>query len=328
MIRSTTANEVAKERTFGSVLDAYLLDAERRDRSPTTLRSYRSQIESTIRPLIGWIPLADLNAWHLDDFYGQLKMKGLSAKTIRNYHVTISGALTLAVRWEWVDRNVATRAQPPSIPQRGIDAPSPEDVLRLVEAAGERRPPLGTLILLGALTGMRRGELCGLRWSSIDLLGRSIEVSRSVVVVPEGLAEKSTKTGRGRRISLDSTAVTALTSHRERVRQLARGSRASLHTDAFVFSPVPDCSRPFRPDTVTSFFIGLRDELGLHSVRLHDLRHFTATRLIAAGIDARTVAGRLGHSDPSVTLRIYAHALAERDREAADIMGELLHPPG
>jgi len=108
-------------------------------------------------------PLADLNAWHLDDFYGQLKMKGLSAKTIRNYHVTISGALTLAVRWEWVDRNVATRAQPPSIPQRGIDAPSPEDVLRLVEAAGERRPPLGTLILLGALTGMRRGELCGLR---------------------------------------------------------------------------------------------------------------------------------------------------------------------
>jgi integrase len=75
---------------------------------------------------------------------------------------------------------------------------------------------------------------------------------------------------------------------------------------------------------VTSFFIRVRNEVGAPNVRLHDLRHFTATQLIGAGVDVRTVAGRLGHSDPSLTLRIYSHALEERDRAAATIMGNVL----
>jgi len=314
--------------SFGHVLDAYISDSERRERSPTTLRSYRSQIETMIRPSIGWVPLAELSARHLDEFYGQLKGRGLSGKTIWNYHATISAVLSLALRWDWVDRNVARRAQPPSRAHRGVDAPSPADVLRLVQAAGERRPPLATLILLAALTGMRRGELCGLRWSDVDLAAGWLEVRRSVVAVPGGLAVKSTKTGEGRRISLDSTAVGALTSHRERARQLAAAAATTLDPESFVFSRGPDGGQPFRPDSVTGSFVKLRNELGLRRVRLHDLRHFTATRLIAAGIDARTVAGRLGHADASMTLRTYSHALVERDREAAEVMGNLLRRPG
>jgi integrase len=78
---------------------------------------------------------------------------------------------------------------------------------------------------------------------------------------------------------------------------------------------------------VTNFFIRVRDELKLPDVRLHDLRHFTATQLIGAGVDVRTVAGRLGHTDPSMTLRVYSHALEERDRAAAAVMGSLLAGP-
>ncbi len=79
---------------------------------------------------------------------------------------------------------------------------------------------------------------------------------------------------------------------------------------------------------MTSFFIRVRNEVGAPEVRLHDLRHFTATQLIGAGVDVRTVAGRLGHSDPSITLRVYSHALEERDRGAAAIMGEVMKGDG
>ncbi len=101
----------------------------------------------------------------------------------------------------------------------------------------------------------------------------------------------------------------------------------ALPDDAFVFSPYVDGSKPFRPDNVTGFFIRVRDGLGLPEVRLHDLRHFTATQLIGANVDIRTVAGRLGHSDPSVTLRVYSHVIEERDRAAAEIMGQVLTGP-
>jgi len=108
---------------------------------------------------------------------------------------------------------------------------------------------------------------------------------------------------------------------------VGRLAAEELGPDAFIFSPYVDCSLPFRPDNVTNFFIRVRDDLKLPNVRLHDLRHFTATQLIGAGVDVRTVAGRLGHTDPSMTLRVYSHALEERDRAAAAVMGRVLTPP-
>jgi len=101
-------------------------------------------------------------------------------------------------------------------------------------------------------------------------------------------------------------------------------AEATVPADAFIFSPYLDGCKPFRPDNVTNFFIRVRDSLGLTDVRLHDLRHFTATQLIGAGVDVRTVAGRLGHADPSLTLRVYAHVIEERDRAAAAVMGRVL----
>lgn len=118
--------------------------------------------------------------------------------------------------------------------------------------------------------------------------------------------------------------VLLLRRHRANVERWVVEAEGSLAADAFVFSPYVDGIQPFRPDNVTSFFMRVRDSLGLKQVRLHDLRHFTATQLIGAGVDVRTVAGRLGHSDPSLTLRVYSHAIEERDRAAAAIMGRVL----
>jgi integrase len=180
--------------------------------------------------------------------------------------------------------------------------------------------------MLAALTGMRRGELCALRWTDLDLELGVVHVSRSVVVVPGGLAEKATKNGRSRRVALDPVAIALLEAHRARALHWAKELGAVIADDAFVFSPFVVATTPFRPDNVTSFFIRVRDAVGTPGVRLHDLRHFTATQLIGAGVDVRTVAGRLGHSDPSLTLRVYSHVIEERDRAAAAIMGQVLSP--
>jgi DNA-binding HxlR family transcriptional regulator len=121
-----------------------------------------------------------------------------------------------------------------------------------------------------------------------------------------------------------NVGVRLLTEHRACVMSWAAQAGAELRPDAFVFSPFLEAATPFRPDNVTSFFMRVRDSVGAPTVRLHDLRHFTATQLIGAGVDVRTVAGRLGQSDPSLTLRVYSHLIEERDRTAAAIMGRVL----
>ena len=268
--------------------------------------------------------MTKLTARDLDSFYGDLRNDGMSAKTIRNHHGMISAALSLALRWDLVAENVAKKARPPSIPPGAVKSPSAADVERIITLANQRDPRLATLIFLAALTGMRRGELCGLRWSDIDFDERSIMVSRSVVSITGGVIEKATKTNRERRISIDELGEYILRLHEDRVLRWADEAEIQLHPQAFVFSNDLDGSRPFRPDTITSRFIDLCKALGIRGVRFHDLRHFTATQLIAAGIDVRTVAGRLGHQDANMTLKTYAHVLEGRDRAAADVMGAVL----
>ena len=313
--------------TVGQLLDAWLSECERMVLSPTTLRVYRTQIEHTVRPALGSIKVQRLGAKDLDDLYRAMKEKGSSPKTVRNHHALLAAALHQAVRWGWVRRNVAEMAKPPRVTQRVVRPPSVDAVRQLVVAAEERDPRLAPLVMMAALTGMRRGELCALRWSDLDLDEGQIEVARSVVLVPGGLGEKTTKTNRTRRVALDEVGLSVLRTHRARVEEWARLADEELRPDAFIFSPYVDGSLPFRPDNVTNFFIRVRDELKLPDVRLHDLRHFTATQLIGAGVDVRTVAGRLGHTDPSMTLRVYSHALEERDRAAAAVMGSLLAGP-
>ena len=313
--------------TFGQLIDQWLDECERLDFSPTTLRTYRAQINQTIRPRLGKVPLNRLTARHLDELYGVMKDAGQSPKTIRNHHAIISAALHQGVRWGWVRHNVAEQAKPPRISSRRVQAPSIDVVRQVIETAEQRDPRLAPLLMLAALTGMRRGELCALRWNDIDLQLGVIEVSRSLVVVPGGLAEKTTKTDRSRSVALDPVGIALLTQHRAHVVEWAQQAGATLGPDAFVFSPFVEAKTPFRPDNVTSFFIRVRNAIGAPTVRLHDLRHFTATQLIGAGIDVRTIAGRLGHADPSLTLRVYSHAIEERDRAAAAVMGKVLGEP-
>ncbi len=253
--------------TVGQLLDRWLEECERLDLSPTTLRTYRAQIKGTIRPRLGKVKLHQLTAKHLDDLYGSMKEAGSSPKTIRNHHAIISSALHQGVRWGWVRSNVAERARPPRVAHRRVQAPAVEVVREVIEEAERRDPRLAPLLMLAALTGMRRGELCALRWTDVDLTLGVLDVSRSVVVVPGGLAEKTTKTDRSRKVALDPVGIALLTAHKAHVEQWNADAGGELASDAFVFSPFIEGATPFRPDNVTSFFIRVRDAVGAPDVR-------------------------------------------------------------
>jgi integrase len=135
-----------------------------------------------------------------------------------------------------------------------------------------------------------------------------------------------TKTHQDRRISLDPVTLAVLDTHRLRAEGWAADARVTLCDDGYVLTEDPTGRTPLAPDALTHRFSRLTQSLGLGSIRFHDLRHAVASTLLAAGYDLAVVAGRLGHRDPAITLRVYAHALQERDRQAAATLGELMAP--
>jgi integrase len=292
--------------------------------SPTTAREYRRLVWKVIVPRLGEWKVRALRTSDIDQIYGELSRR-LSAQSVHHVHAVLRRLLNQGVRWGWLSTNPALNASPPKARRKPITPPRPEQVSRLIAEAERREPDLGCFLRLAAVTGARRGELCALRWTDVEFDGPSITLSRAIVGARnDSLIEKETKTHAGRRISLDKTTAASLKEQRERSEQRATAVDANLADDAFLFSDDVLGSRPWRPDRATLAFIRLRDDIGLDGVRLHDLRHFAATRLLAAGVPVRTVSGRLGHASAATTLNVYAAWLQESDQVAATVLSDLL----
>ena len=270
---------------------------------------------------LGSKPLQRLTGADLDAFYDRLSQRGLSATSIRRYHAVCSAALNQGIKWGLLEHSPAAQASPPTIERNEPDAPTPEEIKLLIERAEEKDPKLAALLFVAATTGCRRGELCGLRWSDVDFQKSVLLVRRSISDLPGRLEVRSTKTGHIRKMALDSATLTVLNVLRQQAVARCETLGTSLDADAYLWSSSPDYLSPLRPGSVTSRFIALRNDLGLTHIRLHHLRHFAATVMLAGGVDVRTVAGRLGHSRPTLTLQTYAHVMDVSDRNAAEVLG-------
>jgi integrase len=330
--------------TFGQLLDAWLKDG-RQGRATTTLDGYRINIESTIRPALGSIMLNKLTARDLDAFYGRLIAEGTTPAMVMHHHRVISAALRQAEKWLSVPLSVARNASPPRVPAKPMIVPPPERVRALIDlAASSRNPELATLITVAALTGMRRGELCGLRWSDIDWKGPSLTVRHSIWQTRDGWGVKDPKTHQHRRLLLGEQTMAVLLGRYHRVGDAVSLAEVELAEDAYVFSPELDGVQPILPNRVTHSFRRLCQTMEARAraaadeahrkvkpedkwpYRFHDLRHYTATELFRQGHHARTVADRLGHADPALTLRVYTHdtddqALAAASALEAGVLG-------
>lgn len=309
--------------TVGSLFDLWFPHLESLGRSPTTLRKYHQIADADVRPTLGNVPLSSLTARDLDVLYASLRKRNLKATSIRRVHALMSSALHQAEKWRMVDQNVARLATPPPVHTEQVVAPTPAEVQELVEAANAVEPMMATILFIAALSGCRRGELCGLRWTDVDWNNGMLNVERSVFETKGGgWGLKDTKSHSVRRVTLDDIGMEVLTKHRAAVDQLAKDLGIGLRESAFIFSRSPQGLEPVRPDLVTKFVARISGG----RTHLHSLRHYSATQAVAGGHDIRTVAGRLGHADASVTLRVYSHVLPERDREVATTIGRTLSP--
>ena len=206
---------------------------------------------------------------------------------------------------------------------REIHPPTPGELASLLEAC-DANPDLRSLIFVAATTGARRGELCGLRWGDLDMDLAALTIARSISDAGKVVGEKDTKTHQARRIALDPSTVDVLRQHRKLMEERALVAGTILGASSYIWSQELDASAPYRPDRVSGAFVWLRDKLGLPHVTFHALRHFSATTLAGQGVGVRTIAGRLGHANPGITLRTYAHFLDTADREAAIAMGKAM----
>lgn len=286
---------------------------------PTTLDSYRQKLRTASR-WIGDRRLSDLTGQVLTEMYGRM-VKELSAQTVVHVHRVLRRMLSDAVKWEVLASNPAAVASPPRVTRRRLVTWTAGQVrVFLEEMEGDE---LSALWRLAATTGMRRGEICGLRWPVIDLDSGVLEVTDTVVMVGGRPQPSEPKTSAGRRrIALDEATVTALEDHQDR-QEVEREFFADAYQDGGWVFAWPD-GRPCSPNWVGKRYRRLVRAMDLPYIRFHDLRHTWATLALEASVPAKVVADRLGHAGIAITLDTYTHHVEHLDRDAAARVADLI----
>ncbi|MFN3653514.1 MAG: tyrosine-type recombinase/integrase [Armatimonadota bacterium] len=306
--------------TVAEYLERWLTDYAQTNVSPKTLENYTEFVRKHLIPAFGNQLLAKLTPLHIQSYYtravqtGRRDGKGgLSARTVLHHHRVLREALQQAVKWQLLARNPADAVQPPRPGRTELGVLTVDQMRTLVTVVRETR--LYIPILLAVSTGMRRGEILGLRWRDVDLAAGVISVRQSVQQTRSGLHFKEPKTQKSRRsLLLPSTVVAALVAHRQAQEQI-RQQVGAAYDDRDLVVAGPD-GKPFSPAAFTQAFRLLVSRTDLPQVRFHDLRHSHATRLFQQGTHPKIVSERLGHSTVGITLDVYSHVLPGMQKEA------------
>lgn len=317
--------------TVGEYLTEWLAAARNRvgdDLSDTGWRDYEVHVRRHVTPGIGDVPLQALTSNHIKGFYAWVQDGNTSRggrrpapKTVHNIHLTVHRALEDAVDDGLIPRNPASRAR--RAPKTGPEMSTwDEHQLRsfLDQTADDRLFPLWRLT---AMSGMRRGEVLGLRWDDLDATALTITINRQWKRGEGGLVLAPPKTDRGRRtIDIDAETVTVLKQWRRRQLEERMAYDGEWHKSNFVFTRMD--GRPHDVDVVSQRFNRLTGRTELPRVRFHDLRHTHATLLLLAGVPPHVVSMRLGHRSVAFTLQQYAHVLPQQQAEAIERLARIL----
>jgi integrase len=287
----------------------------------STYASYDDIVRLHLVPGLGHIPLSKLTPDAVQTFLNAKLASGLSPRRVQMLHAVLRRALVTAERWGMVSRNVAKLTDPPRVPKHEIAPITPEQAKRLCDAAADDR--YQALYLVAIATGLRQGELLGLRWEDVDLDARRLTVRHSLACIAGTLQLLEPKTSRSRRtLVVPEVAVAALRGHRtrQRMERLVAGSR--WVDSGHVFTST--IGTPLHAATVTRAFQAALARAGLPHSRFHDLRHAAATFLLAQGFTLEDVKNMLGHSSIVLTSNTYGHVLEQRQRAVARGMDAVL----
>jgi integrase len=304
-------------RSVSDVLDAWVeqnLDTW----APSSARDQQSRVRGIKMDQIARLPLARLSVGDVERWHARLRRAGMRDAGIKNQHGVLRAALAQAVRWGWASTNAASmaRLRASKTPRRNVM--TLEEVRAVVNAAAEIDPAAALMLRVAAVSGARRAELAALQWTDLRDGMLTIDSAIEIVLSGDGIREfrdAATKTANTRMVTLDADTVTAI--------EALRLGREPYGPWMFGLGP-----ELVSPDRIGWWWKRARSIAGIDEKwRLHDLRHWSATVAIGQGHDVRTVAGRLGHANPAMTLRVYAHAFAAADQAVAAGLGDLLKAP-
>jgi integrase len=302
--------------TVGAYLAQWLEESAKPKLKPSTYRSYEQLIRVHLVPALGKHKLRKLGPQHVQAFLNEKSQSGLSPRTRQYLLAVLRAALNRAVKWQLVAHNVALLVDPPRVPRVEMAPFSPEMASRFLTAAtGHRHAHLFEFLLA---TGSRIGEALALRWTDIDLAGGTVRVRFTLGRLtgsPWRLIEPKSVTGR-RALPLIGPAVITLQAQQLLVAEMRSRLPAGVwHDHGFVF-PAAN-GEPLDANNVLHEFKKILKRAGLPTTyRVHDLRHTTATYLLAAGAPVRTAMELMGHSQISMTMR-YQHVLPAMLGDAA-----------
>lgn len=291
------------------------------DVSPKTYQAYERIVRCQIVPGLGRIPLAKLTPSAIRSYYACLpdqrrdgRDQKLSSKTVWMVHGVLHAALREAVEMDKLPTNPADRIKAPRVQRTEIAAASEEDVCRLLVSMDES--PYRMPILIALATGMRVGEVVGLKWQDYHEQAGILTVRRSVCQLPGQVIVKDTKTGRGRPVALPPTLIAELEAHRDwQEAQAGHLGRLWMNDEGWICTHKD--GRSFTPNSVTKGFSKLAQRIGI-CITFHGLRHTQATLALERGVPLKAISERLGHSNPSVTQGIYAHVTQHMQDQAAE----------
>ena len=296
------------------------LEAKKTSVSDVTYKNYDQFSRIHILPALGNLPLMKLTPMHINKLYSQLiEKKKLAPRTVKDIHVTIHNALKYAVLWGLLNKNVASLVIKPKIPRKNVKVWDLDEVKHFLNTTQDE--PLHMGFLLALSTGMRQGEIFGLRWADINLEQKTLSISQTIS--HDGKSFKSgAKTVSGNRlINIDQGTVQELQKQHQRIQHYKKENPEFKNYDLVV------CTRngtPFIPKNILRRYYILVRNAKVPKISFHDLRHTHASLLLKQGIHPKIVSERLGHADVRITLDTYSHLLPGLQEETAEKIGEML----
>ena len=304
------------EYTFAQWLDYWYKDIILPQIEETTAYGYRGMIENYLKPQLGEIRLQKLTARDIQQYYTWLMdEKKLSPNTVIKHHNLLTNTLNAAERQEYITKNPMRAVSPPKKRQREAKFYTPEQLGILLDKAVGTRLELPVFIC--AYLGLRRGELCGLRWGDVDIEHKTITIENTRTQAGKKEIEKGTKTASSTRtLYLPDTLCDMLKAAREH-QQACRAEYKNAYDDNDYVVVMED-GRPFRPNYLSELFGKFLADNDLPKIVLHELRHTFASLSNQAGIPAYNIGKALGHSTPATTQKIYTHLLDQTHTQAVE----------
>ena len=307
------------KQAYKDYLHAWLM-GKKHDLSVQTSTAYKSYLKIHILPYLGDIPLATLTPLHIQGFVGELRKKGLSETTTKRIYNVVNASLNSAVKMELIKKNPASIIEKPKVIAKDSLIWNLQEVSLFLKCSDSSHYHIA--FLLAVTTGMRQGEVLGLRWRDVDFDNECLYIRQTLTHDGKGFKEGAKSKAGNRSIGLDANTISALKLQRKKsvTHKLKHGSVYNNY-DLVVCTPT---GKPINPRNLLRAFSNIITKANLPKIRFHDLRHTHASLMLQQGENIKLISERLGHSSVKITLDTYSHILPNTQQEASTRLAQQL----